>query len=281
MWAWSNCGSRPDLKTARWLFPVYLLLIGLPSVPMALAGAAQLPSSVSPDLYVLALPQERGHHHLLALLAYLGSLSAATGMMILSGLTLSIMLGNHGFGSRLLSGVNGFNSGADLRPRVLAFRRAGILAVFLMSWLYSRAMSGTEALSDFGLMSFTALSQLAPAVVLAVYRPRTPSPAIVAGIVLGSLAWLWLVLLPMVIPAPPPPSASPDGLHWLAMFSRCACSRAISPSAWAQAWRSTWPPLCWCRVRCVPRCHGNATRSPQHRCARRPVASSDRNGRAS
>ncbi|RDT27785.1 hypothetical protein, partial [Enterobacter roggenkampii] len=62
-----------DLRTARWMFPVYLLLIGLPSVPMALAGAAQLPASVSPDLYVLALPQAGGHH-LLALLAYLGSL---------------------------------------------------------------------------------------------------------------------------------------------------------------------------------------------------------------
>ncbi|EKT4088718.1 PAS-domain containing protein [Stenotrophomonas maltophilia] len=206
-----------DLRTARWLFPVYLLLIGLPSVPMALAGAAQLPASVSPDLYVLALPQAGGHH-LLALLAYLGSLSAATGMMILSGLTLSIMLGNHGFGSRLLDGIAGGATAADLRPRVLAFRRAGILAVFLMSWLYSRAMSDTEALSDFGLMSFTALSQLAPAVLLAVYRPRTPSPAIIAGIVLGSLAWLWLVLLPMVIPATPPASG-PDDLHWLSVVS--------------------------------------------------------------
>lgn len=206
-----------DLRTARWLFPVYLLLIGLPSVPMALAGAAQLPASVSPDLYVLALPQAGGHH-LLALLAYLGSLSAATGMMILSGLTLSIMLGNHGFGSRLLDGIAGGAAAADLRPRVLAFRRAGILAVFLMSWLYSRAMSDTEALSDFGLMSFTALSQLAPAVLLAVYRPRTPSPAIIAGIVLGSLAWLWLVLLPMVIPVTPPASG-PDDLHWLSVVS--------------------------------------------------------------
>lgn len=206
-----------DLRTARWLFPVYLLLIGLPSVPMVLAGAAQLPASVSPDLYVLALPQAGGHH-LLALLAYLGSLSAATGMMILSGLTLSIMLGNHGFGSRLLDGIAGGAAAADLRPRVLAFRRAGILAVFLMSWLYSRAMSDTEALSDFGLMSFTALSQLAPAVLLAVYRPRTPSPAIIAGIVLGSLAWLWLVLLPMVIPATPPASG-PDDLHWLSVVS--------------------------------------------------------------
>ncbi|MEG0182572.1 MAG: PAS-domain containing protein, partial [Stenotrophomonas sp.] len=205
-----------DLKTARWLFPLYLLLIGLPSVPMALYGAAQLPPSVSPDLYVLALPQAGGHH-LLALVAYLGSLSAATGMMILSGLTLSIMLGNHGFGSRLLGSIVGGVTSVDLRPRVLAFRRAGILAVFLMSWLYSRAMSGTEALSDFGLMSFTALSQLAPAVLLAVYRPRTPSPAIIAGIVLGSLVWLWLVLLPMVVPAPP--SSGAEGLHWLAMFS--------------------------------------------------------------
>ncbi|MCD9087741.1 PAS-domain containing protein [Stenotrophomonas sp. SY1] len=201
-----------DLKTARWLFPLYLLLIGLPSVPMALSGAAQLGQSVSPDVYVLMLPQAAGHH-VLALLAYLGSLSAATGMMILSGLTLSIMLGNHGFGSRLLGGMHG-DAGADLRPRVLAFRRGGILAVFLMSWLYSRAMSGTEALSDFGLMSFTALAQLAPAVLLAVYRPRTPSPAIIAGIVTGSLVWLWLVLLPMIM-SPPPAS---DGLHWMLFF---------------------------------------------------------------
>ncbi len=224
-----------DLKTARWLFPLYLLLIGLPSVPMALSGAAQLPSSVSPDLYVLALPQERGHH-LLALVAYLGSLSAATGMMILSGLTLSIMLGNHGVASRLLGGVTGGDTGADLRPRVLAFRRAGILAVFLMAWLYSRAMSGTEALSDFGLMSFTALSQLAPAVLLAVYRPRTPSPAIIAGIVLGSLVWLWLVLLPMVFP----PAAGAEGLHHIAismgaslavnLVTVALVSRAVRPS---------------------------------------------------
>ncbi|MBH1680362.1 PAS domain-containing hybrid sensor histidine kinase/response regulator [Stenotrophomonas maltophilia] len=206
-----------DLKTARWLFPVYLLLIGLPSVPMALYGAAQLPASVSPDLYVLALPQAGGHH-LLALVAYLGSLSAATGMMILSGLTLSIMLGNHGVGSRLRGGIDGGPAAGDLRPRVLALRRAGILAVFLMAWLYSRAMSDTEALSDFGLMSFTALSQLAPAVLLAVYRPRTSSPAIIAGIVVGSLVWLWLVLLPMIVPAATL-STHPDGLHWLSLLS--------------------------------------------------------------
>ena len=204
-----------DLKTARWMFPLYMLLIALPSVPLALAGAAQLGGSVSPDLYVLMLPQAQGHH-LLALLAYLGSLSAATGMMILSGLTLSIMLGNHGFGVRILGGV-GRDSGTDLRPQVLAFRRAGILAVFLVSWLYSRAMSGVDALSDFGLMSFTALAQLAPAVLLAVYRPRTPSPAILAGLVLGTLAWLWLVLLPMVVPAQTLASAR-DGLNWFMLF---------------------------------------------------------------
>ena len=36
--------------------------------------------------------------------------------------------------------------------------------------------------------------------------------------VLGSLVWLWLVLLPMVVPARPP-YANPEDLHWLAMFS--------------------------------------------------------------
>ncbi len=41
-----------SLKTARWLFPVYLVLINLFVVPIAAGGLLMLGSQTSPDLYV-------------------------------------------------------------------------------------------------------------------------------------------------------------------------------------------------------------------------------------
>ena len=193
-----------DLKTARWLFPGYLMLIGAPALPLALAGLQVFGSEVSPDLYVVALPREGGHSAL-ALLAYVGGLSAATGMMILSSLTLSIMIGNHWLGARMVRGATGERTGSpDLRPRVLAYRRIGIVVVFAMAWLYSRAMGGVEALADFGLISFSALAQLAPAMMASAYLPRVPPRAILSGLVVGTLAWAVLVMLPM----------STSAAHW-------------------------------------------------------------------
>ncbi len=188
------------LKTARWLFPVYLLLIGLPALPLALAGTQLLGASVPSDLYVVALPLA-GDNPALALAVYVGSLSAATGMMILSALTLSIMIGNHWFGGRVVRGASRGDAAAspDLRPRVLAFRRIGIAGIFVMAWLYSGAMANAEALADFGLISFTALAQLAPAIGFAVYRPHVAPKAILSGLAVGVAAWLVLVLAPMAL----------------------------------------------------------------------------------
>ena len=214
-----------DLKTARWLFPVYLMLIGAPALPLALAGLQAFGGQVSPDLYVVALPREGGHPAL-ALLAYVGGLSAATGMMILSSLTLSIMIGNHWFGARMVRGATGGRAGSpDLRPRVLAYRRIGIVVVFAMAWLYSRAMGGIEVLADFGLISFSALAQLAPAMLASVYLPRVPPRAVLAGLIAGTLAWAVLVMLPMSSPAEQWPYA---GLWNVPVGRRLALGMAMS-----------------------------------------------------
>src|SRR5690606_22035840 len=127
---------------ARWLFPLYMLLIALPILPLARAGDALLaPMGVPSDLYVLALPLAQGHEGL-ALLAFLGGLSAATGMVILATLALSVMIGNHWLAPLLVRGRwGGAGEGGDLRGAVLAQRRVGILAVVLLAWGYSRVMA--------------------------------------------------------------------------------------------------------------------------------------------
>src|SRR5688572_7781066 len=202
-----ECHDERQLRTARWLFPLYLLAIALPILPLARAGDALLaPLGVPSDLYVLALPLSQGHEAL-ALLAFLGGLSAATGMVIVSTLALSVMIGNHWLAPLLVRGAwarSGAPAGGgapggdtDLRGAVLLQRRIGIVAVVLLAWAYSRAIAGSDALADIGALSFSALATLAPAVAFAVWRPGTAPGAVIAGLATSVVLWSWVLLVPL------------------------------------------------------------------------------------
>jgi len=184
------------LRHARWLFPVYLLLIALPVLPLAWAGALVLGPGVPSDLYVLGLPLESGRGGL-ALFAFLGGLSAATGMVIMAALALSLMIANHWLAPRVLRGAT--VGASDLRPVVLAHRRLAIVLVLALAFVYSRAMGESDVLADIGALSFSALAQLAPAVVAAVYWPGLPANAVLWGIAAGSLTWVWTLLVPVAV----------------------------------------------------------------------------------
>ncbi|KQZ67856.1 MULTISPECIES: PAS-domain containing protein [unclassified Lysobacter] len=235
-----ECRDEGDVRTARWQFPLYLVLIALPVLPLAKAGQALLGGSGVPsDLYVLALPLSQGHEGL-ALFAFLGGLSAATGMVVVSTLTLSLMIGNHWFAPGLLRGLWSRNDGSDLRGHVLALRRSGIVVIMLLAWAYSRLIAGSEALADVGAVSFSALATLAPALGFAVWRPQTPPRAAVIGVLAGFAAWAWVLLLPMMLSARGVAPAwlengpyglgslSPEGLFGLTGWSRLG--RAVGAS---------------------------------------------------
>ncbi len=215
-----ECRDERHVRTARWLFPLYLVLIALPVLPLARAGDALLSTSGVPsDLYVLALPLSQGHEGL-ALFAFLGGLSAATGMVIVSTMTLSLMIGNHWLAPGLLRASWTRGSGGDLRGTVLLLRRAGIAAIMLLAWMYGRLISGSEALADVGAVAFSALATLAPALAFAVWRPQTPPRAASAGIIVAFVVWAWCLLLPLmatvqgVVPAWI--DEGPFGAQWLA-----------------------------------------------------------------
>lgn len=191
-----ECRSERHLRTARWMFPLYMVLIALPLLPLARVGLAKLaPLGVPSDLYVLALPMSQGQGAL-ALLAFLGGLSAATGMVIVATLSLSLMIGNHWLAPLRVRGAWAQPGGPSRRGEVLLQRRFAILALVLLAWLYSRAIAGNEALADIGAVSFSALSTIAPALGFAVWRPRTSPIAVLVGIVLGVATWSWILLLP-------------------------------------------------------------------------------------
>ena len=235
-----ECRDEAHVRTARWLFPLYLLLIALPLLPLAHAGDALLADSgLSPDLYVLALPLSQGHEGL-ALFAFLGGLSAATGMVVVSTLTLSLMIGNHWIAPGLLRGAWLRPSGGDLRGTVLLLRRVGIAAIMLLAWAYNRLIAGNEALADVGAVSFSALATLTPALAFAVWRPQTPPRAVIAGIAAGFAIWCWALLVPLAAQvrgvAPDwlghglygQPWLAPDALFGLTGWSRLG--RAVASS---------------------------------------------------
>ncbi len=217
-----ECRDEADVRTARWQFPLYLLLIALPTLALARYGAALLGDAVPTDMYALALPLAQGNAAL-ALLVFLGGLSAATGMVIVSTLTLSLMIGNHWFAPGLLRGAwarAGGDGHGDHRGDLLLLRRTGIVALMLLGWAYSRLVSGNEALADVGAVSFSALATLVPALVFAVWRPHTPAIAATVGVLAGFVAWLWVMLVPMLVATSGGDPAwlrdGPFGLSWLA-----------------------------------------------------------------
>ena len=193
-----ECRDDRDVRTARWQFPLYLILIALPALPLARAGTAMLGTGVPSDMYALALPFSQGHEGV-ALFAFLGGLSAATGMVVVSTLTLSLMIGNHWFAPGLLRGAWSRGKGSDRRGDLLLLRRVGILVIMLLAWAYSRLDSGNDALADIGAVSFSALATLAPALGFAVWRPQTPPRAAIIGVVVAFFAWAWVMLMPMLV----------------------------------------------------------------------------------
>ncbi|MDZ3822378.1 MAG: PAS-domain containing protein [Pseudoxanthomonas sp.] len=213
-----ECADADHVRGARWRFPLFLALIALPVLPLAWAGALVLGDRVGSDLYVLALPIHAGQP-LLALLAFLGGLSAATAMVVVATLALSLMLGNHWLTP--LVGRGWARAGAgDLRRRVLVMRRFGVIVVLLLAWAYSRVLAASDALADIGAQSFSALGQLAPAVLLALYRPATPAPAVLLGLLAGVGVWAYVLLLPQLVLAAGFGQgwlgSGPLGLSWLA-----------------------------------------------------------------
>jgi len=83
-----------EVGRARWLFPLYLIAINLFVIPIAIAGLVSFPfGAVDSDMYVLALPME-ANKGLLSVAVFIGGLSAATAMVIVESVALSIMVSN-------------------------------------------------------------------------------------------------------------------------------------------------------------------------------------------
>lgn len=188
--------NEDEVRRAVWLYPVYLVLINLFVVPIALAGLLTFPAGkVDSDMFVLALPLQSGSI-LFTIIAFVGGLSAATAMVIVESVALSIMVSNDLIIPFVLQRREQLLSGREnIGSLLLTVRRIAIFAILLLAYVYYRS-AGEAQLASIGLLSFAAVAQLAPAFFGGLLWRRATAAGAIAGMTAGFLVWAYTLLLP-------------------------------------------------------------------------------------
>lgn len=189
-----------DLRFTRWLLPLYLALFAVLIIPLAQAGTVFLSGTGVPaDSYVLVLPSWGGQSTTLAF-AIIGALSAATGMVVVATIALSIMISNEiivPIWLRISSRQK--ENPSDLADSLRLIRRFSIITILIMAWWLERIMLNNENLAGIGLISFAACAQLTPAILAALYWPKAHRKGVMAGLLAGMVMWFYCLLLPLLL----------------------------------------------------------------------------------
>lgn len=191
-----NINPNHILK-AMWLFPLYLLIINIFVLPVTLAGMLQFEGlNIKPDNYVLELPLLRGQN-LLALLVFIGGLSAATSMVIVETTALSIMVSNHIVIPPLLNNLTKYKSDRlDISDLVILVRRISIVIILLLAFAYVRTIATNRELVSIGLVSFAAVTQFAPIAIGGLFWKGATKIGAIAGLLAGFFIWAITLTLP-------------------------------------------------------------------------------------
>ena len=185
------------LNKAIWLFPLYLLAINIFVLPITFGGLLHFPAgTVDADTFVLTLPiSERNPW--LALFAFIGGISAATGMVIVETIALSTMVCNDLLMPVLLRMKPlRLTERPDLSGLLLGIRRGAIVLILVMGYLYFYLAGEAYALVSIGLISFAAVAQFAPAIIGGIFWKGGTRAAAVCGLAAGFVVWAYTLLLP-------------------------------------------------------------------------------------
>jgi Na+/proline symporter/signal transduction histidine kinase len=189
--------DEKHVNKAIWLFPVYMLAINVFVLPIAFGGLLRFPDgTVDADTFVLTLPMAEKQEWL-ALLVFIGGLSAATGMVIVETIALSTMVCNDLVMPVLLRLRRlRLNERRDLTGLLLGIRRGAIVLILLLGYLYFKLAGEAYALVSIGLISFAAVAQFAPAILGGIFWKGGTRSGALCGLLAGFAVWLYTLLLP-------------------------------------------------------------------------------------
>jgi len=113
--------------------------------------------------------------------------ATAVSTMVCNDLIMPLLLRMKRFGAR---------SSRDLTGLLLGIRRAAILVILLLGYVYFRLASEAYALVSIGLISFAAVAQFAPAILGGMYWRGGTRAGALAGLLLGFGFWVYTLMLP-------------------------------------------------------------------------------------
>lgn len=180
-----------SLYRASWGLPLFLLLLAL-AVPPILWAAIKSDAIDNPEYLVLQLGQTL-ELPWLSLLAFIGGLSAASGIIIVATVALASMLQNH-----VVLPLLRVPNKVRFYVWLLWIRRLIILAVMLGSYLFFHFIGHRFALHQLGLLAFIAFLQFLPGVLVTLYWSGASRNGFIAGVVTGFTVWGLGLLLPMM-----------------------------------------------------------------------------------
>ena len=187
-----------DFHRARWLFPLYLVLAALFVLPLAIIGQKILGTQVNPDIYVIALPRVLGSQAM-AVLAYLGGVSAAISMVIVATIALSTMISNEILMPLILRRSRDEGRAFYLFSGLLLnVRRTTILLLLLLSYVVYRLLDQSGSLAGIGQMSFAAVCQLTPVFIGSLYLKDSNKAAAIAAMITGTCIWFYCLVVPVL-----------------------------------------------------------------------------------
>ncbi|MBU1863377.1 MAG: hypothetical protein KKH94_06940 [Candidatus Omnitrophica bacterium] len=182
------------IRTAMWLVPVYMFIISLFVFPIAMGGLLKGYLPQTADTFVLQLPIDAGQP-ILALFVFIGGFSAATGMIIISTMTMATMITNH-----LLLPLISSAGWLQFLRRQLLYCRWGAVALFIMiGYWFEQNIEESYLLAHLGTISFAAILQFAPVIIGGLFWRRGNKVGAYLGLSTGFIAWFYTLLIPVFI----------------------------------------------------------------------------------
>jgi len=182
------------LATASWAFPLFLLLLNL-FIPVILWAGMERDIATSADYYVLGLPLQ-ANASWLTLLVFVGGVSAASAMMIVTTLALAAMCMNHLVIPTSLH--RRFITGTNIYRWLLWGRRTLITVIILAGYGFYLILEHNQGLVQLGLISFVAVAQFLPGIIGLLYWRRATRSGFLFGLIAGAIVWALTLLVPLL-----------------------------------------------------------------------------------
>ncbi|MCP4389915.1 MAG: PAS domain S-box protein [Gammaproteobacteria bacterium] len=185
--------EHKNIETASWAFPLFLLLLNL-SIPPILWAGQSMQLSIPADFFVLGITLDSGSA-VLPILTFMGGLSAASAMIIVTTLALASMCMNNfvlpaSFPPKL-------SRGTSIYEWLLWGRRFVIMSIVGIGYLFYLVQEQNPGLAGLGLIAFVAVAQCLPGVVGLLYWPRANKNGFISGLVVGATIWVVTLFVPL------------------------------------------------------------------------------------